>query len=128
MKLTDEQLQVLLQCAVWIIKNAPRKDTRGELMQLDLLRYDQIDELGYYNPTSMAVWRLTDLGHEVLEDQIVQALSTAQMYHTKGSLSIVRMYLTKVPIEDLPSLFTHRYPYIRKYAKERMEELIDGTS
>lgn len=128
MELTDKQLYALIDSDIWSITNLSRirdNDVRDELLQLGLLSYNRLDDVRKYrHPAETHIWRLTDLGQEVLQKNLGHVLS---LLHGSNMIGAAFTHFDHLTIEELPPLLVHSEKRIRLYARRRMEELVDGT-
>ena len=110
MELTDEQLFQLTDCAIWNADSfrLSGDDAREELMQLNLLEQYKPDPFVHRHPSIKYFWKLTTLGHEILQKDRVRALSLLQWYKTIDRAYVYFEYLT---IDELPLLLTHSNRY-----------------
>ena len=121
MELTDMQMYALLERAIHLdlcVTHLERL-TRDELEQLELIEWNQHPrETGI---DSTGSWELTELGHEVLQQHIVQALLVVDADYIL--VAAARRYCMRLTMERLPPLLVHENDFLRDCAKERMEEL-----
>ncbi len=130
MELTDDQLVELAKYAIWETSTADYMYDEAvveNLVQLGLLRYDKADPWKHRRPykSSIHVCNITTLGYELLQKNRVRALSR---FKWQPTIDRAFEYFKDLSIAELPSLLMHHNTHTRSNAKERMEELLNGTN
>lgn len=122
MRLTDEQLKHLIEIDIWnIIED---RFTRGSKQ----LRYKMRDMGLIYSQGHTllgeevaSVWKLTELGEKILQEDIVRALMLLQA--PSFIVGTVYHHIAPLSAEELPELLVHANRTIREFARARLREL-----
>jgi len=121
MQLTKEQAVRLLEVDLWNVIEGVfpgRGKILSELQDLGLVHLLEQKVLGQQKKL---VWRLTELGEETLNENILTALTHIQA--PGFILGTAYGYFRLLSIKELPVLLTHPNSKIREFARARILEL-----
>lgn len=122
MQLTDGQLKHLIEIDVWNIiedRLTPRsKQFRYKMRDMGLIYLQEHKLLG---EEIASIWKLTELGEKILQENIVRALMLLQA--PSFVVGTVYHHIATLSVEELPELLVHSNRTIREFARARRREL-----